>query len=457
MTRWSHYLMIAISIGYTVMAFGLSDATRWQRKTYADIHATLKAIKHHHIGWQLKDPKLFYWIADLEQDAMRLATLANNPTRWQQTINAIINTLNDPSIRINQRWHAPRQWAGFTLNYQHNAWTVQNVIPSHPSHQPQLGWQLLSCDGHDLMYWIHKTRHFLPNASQDSNQKLVNDIFKPTIDGLDPRPLFCTFGHDGMSHELRLHYQPISLAMQPQTQMFSSRKKLNKYVTWIHLQGDLASQEHHIFSWIQAIKIKQRHDVLHTQWIILDTRKFKTQISVNTTQWIKHFIDPDLSADFAHMLEYQQERWRIINLDDGDNAMIWPKVMAKNIRKAAKNGHRVIFEYQTPMPITKSAENRLASMQKQARIRIALIVDPQCNLGCAQLTSAISQIPGTISFGHAPWQNSRYHAWRQIEINHAFSLTLPTAAWLGNNNDRRLHISLNISDPKAIATLLTSL
>lgn len=433
------------------------EAQRWSRTAVEDIGRVHAIIQQSHPAILDPDAQAFHqWFRQGHDQAMALARRATTPQRAFAALRFYTSGYRDNHLVV---WNpspsaAAINWAGWAVQRQGGRYRVSGRAAQWPVDTPQVGEQVLSCDGRpldDLLAekvapFVTRLTH-LESTKSDLAWLLTRE--SPNAPLWEPfRVSQCTTRTaTGEIRHYGMQWQPLT---DKDTEALKQPRRPRQGITqvrpgvhWVHASDFQHKSSKAVARFEQMLDgIRQTGEA---QAVVLDARGNGGGDSVLGYRILMALLTDAIVKDDAAQPQQPRAYWRVSNLaleafeerkaqsreTEGEDSLFYQftQRMASLIQEAASRGQDFVEQ---PSVEESHPEFQQDAAQERARRfsgQLVLVTDAYCMSACLDFVSAALRIPGIVHVGSPTGTDTPYTDVADKALSPTVTLRVPLKVW----------------------------
>lgn len=430
------------------------EAERWSRTAVDDIRRAHQIIQQAHPAILDPDARDFHqWFRQGHGQAMALARRATTPQRAFAALRFYTSGYRDNHLVVWRPFNAAdTTWAGWAVQRQGGHYRVSGRAAQWPIDTPQVGEQVLSCDGSpldDLLTdkvapFVTRLMH-LESTKSDLAWLLTHE--SPAVPLWEPlRVRQCTTRTAaGEIRHYGMQWQPLtnkdSKALEQPRRPRQGITQVRPGVHWVHASNFQPESRKAVARFEQMLDaIRQTGDA---QAVVLDARGNGGGDSLLGYRILMALLtDAILKVDKAQQpraywrvssiaLEALEERKAQSRETEGEDSLFYQftQQMASLMQEAASRGQDFVEQ---PSDEESHPEFQQDAAQKRTRRfsgQLVLVTDAHCMSACLDFVSAALRIPGIVHVGSPTGADTQYTDIADKALSPTVTLRVPLKVW----------------------------
>lgn len=449
--------MLAAALAATV---GAAQATDWQAETLRDLAQLHQLILDNHPGViDAQNPGFKGWLEQGYQQAQTLAPRVKTKDDEAAVLRYYTTGFQDGHLGVVASQRPPLRWAGWVVQLRGGRYVVTRRETAWPSATPELGDEVLGCDGQTPGDWL--AAYVAPYV--DTRQALESTRMKlaPMLTVTDAMPTLgngeaqaCDVRHaDGAVKRYTLQWQQaadegdVAHSFRPRAGgPDSSLQSLGQGRYWLHLPNFTPDQA--AYAQLQGLA-KQISALKDVQLLVFDLRGNNGGNSDIGTMMLYALGKPSFASETAMAHPYAQ--WRVTP----HLVKAFDESLANMLKRAGKedDSYRYLADLRSKVVDALHQHQDWARQENGptpaglhlpgARLgdyhgKIAVVTDEWCASACLDFVDGAMQLPDVPLLGHSTSGDTAYIDISSWPIGEqGFTLFFPQKVWRerprGNN------------------------
>lgn len=434
------------------------EAARWSHTAVADIQRMHQMIREAHPAVLDPGASAFHqWFSEGYVQAMALAGRAATEQQAFAALRFYTTGYRDGHLAIWRNHHAATPvrttWAGWAVQRQAGRYRVSGRAAQWPIDTPQVGEQVLSCDGipiDDLLTdkvapFVDRLVH-LEGTKSDLAWHLTRE--SPSAPLWEPlRVRQCTTrSAAGEIRSFNLAWQPLddkdARALARPRAPRQGIKEVRPGVQWVQASNFMPSSEKAMAAFEKMLEgIRQAGDA---QAVVLDVRGNGGGNSLLGYRILMALLTDAITAGAtqhsqaraywrvsAMALEAFEERRTQLLRTEGAGSLVYQftQQMASLMGDAASRGEDFVEQPQVDETHKELQQDTAAARANPFKGKLVLVTDAQCQSACLDFVSAALQIPGIVHVGSMTGTDTQYTDVADKALSPTVTFRVPLKVW----------------------------
>lgn len=435
------------------------EAARWSRTAVAHIQRVHQMIREAHPAVLDPGARAFHqWFSKGYDQAMALAGRAASEQQAFAALRFYTTGYRDGHLAVWRNHHSATPvrttWAGWAVQRQAGSYRVSGRAAQWPIDTPQVGEQVLSCDGipiDDLLTdkvapFVDRLVH-LEGTKSDLAWHLTRE--SPSAPLWEPlRVRQCTTrSAAGEIRNFKLAWQPLddkdARALARPRAPRQGIKEVRPGVQWVQASNFMPSSEKAVAAFEKMLDgIRQTGDA---QAVVLDVRGNGGGNSLLGYRILMALLTDAILAKDAPQPQRARAYWRVspIALEtleerktqfrqtEGADSLIYQftQQMASQISEAASRGDDFVEQPRSDRTHKELRQDPAAARAHPFKGKLVLVTDGHCGSACLDFVSSALQIPGIVHVGSMTSVDTQYTDTADKALSENIMFRVPLKVW----------------------------